>query len=449
MTCAHAVLAAPSRRFVTQGGVVGRAFLNNRRPSSASLRQRRSYARILGIETSCDDTGVAIVDTDGAVLAEALYGQGEFHAQLGGVIPPIARELHAANVVKATDDVLRESGLRPSDLSAVAVTTRPGLVMTLYEGLEHARKFALASRLPLLPIHHMEAHALTPRMAYPDLSFPFLVLLVSGGHCILSLVRGVSDFLVLGNTIDVAPGELFDKAGRRLKLRNLAECRRLGFGPAIESVAKGGDPTRFTLPHPLLRRPDCNFSFGGLRTAVQSLVEREETRCGVFGGDVLPTAADIAAGLQVAVAKHLAVRLVRAWNYCDLKELVPAEGRTRRALVMSGGVAANGFLRSVVERVCERHDARLVCPPPKLCTDNGVMIAWNGAERWKVGDRGMTDEVEMMRIEPVDRTPLGEDVGEDVIRRGLKVKSKDIDALVDSVIKSGRRESPQSLSEGG
>jgi len=394
-----------------------------------SIHRSHSHARILGIETSCDDTGVAIIDTDGVVLAEALYSQSEFHTQLGGVNPPIARDLHAINVEKAVRDVLLQSRLSALDLSAIAVTTRPGLVLALNEGLRHARQMALDAGLPLIPIHHMEAHALTPRLEYPELDFPFLVLLASGGHCILALVRGVADFLLLGTCHDQAPGDLFDKAARRLKLTNLPECRRLGGGQAIELMAKRGDASVFPFGHVMLAKRDCNFSFSGLHCNVHQLIEREEERLGVVGGDVLPNAADISAGLLSGVAKHLALRIVRAWNYCDLMGIFP-EGRRRR-LVMSGGVAANAFLRTVVRRVCEKHDADLICPPPRLCTDNGVMIAWNAVERWRIGDRGIKDQEELERIEPVGKSPLGEDAREDVYRRGIKVKTKEIDALVE------------------
>lgn len=419
--------------------------------------RRRSYSLILGIETSCDDTGVAIVDTNGDVLAESLYSQSEFHARLGGVNPPIARDLHAVNVVKAVDDVFAKSGLTPADLSAVAATTRPGLALALKVGLAHARRLALDARLPLLPIHHMEAHALTPRLLdyHRDdddddpLDFPFLVLLASGGHCILALVRGVFDFLLLGACDDQAPGDLLDKAARRLKLLNLPECRRLGAGGrAVETMARRGDPSSFSFGHVMLRRKDCNFSFSGLHAAAHRLIEREEDKWGVVVGDVLPNAADVAASLQTAVAKHLALRIARAWNYCDLMGLVPPppssmeeddDGdekpppRRRRRLVMSGGVASNEYLRSVVRRVCENHDAELICPPPRLCTDNGVMIAWNGVERWKAGDRGVIDEEEMRAIQVWPKSPLGTDVREDVFRRGLGVKAKEIDALVSDV----------------
>lgn len=410
-------------------------------------RHHHSYARILGIETSCDDTGVAIIDTNGVILAESLFSQSEFHTKMGGVNPSFARELHAANISKAVDEVFHQSGLTPADLSAIAVTTRPGLFVCLNEGLSHARKMAIEARLPLLPIHHMEAHALTPRLGLADddsdgddhLRFPFLVLLISGGHCILSLVRGVSDFLLLGNCQDQAPGDLFDKAARRLKLLNLPECRRLSGGRAIEKVASsGGDPSRFPMSHVMLNKRDCNFSFSGLHAHVHHIIEKEEERLEIMGGDVLPNAPDITAALQVGVAKHLAMRLVRAFNYCDLKQLLPDEGRQRR-LVMSGGVAANGFLRSVIQRVCEQHDAQLVCPPPKLCTDNGVMIAWNGIERWKAGDRGVSDITDIENIVPVPKSPLGQDVGDDIFRASLRVRTKDIDVLVegtDSVLRN-------------
>jgi len=244
-------------------------------PTNFFHHQSRSYARILGIETSCDDTGVAIIDTNNQVLAEALYSQSEFHVQLGGVNPPIARDLHAVNLEKAVSDVFDQSGLSLDDLSAIAVTTRPGLALTLDEGLRHARQLAQSASLPLMTIHHMEAHALTPRLGHPDLDFPFLVLLVSGGHCILSLVRGVTDFLLLGTCLDQAPGDLLDKTARRLKLIHLPECRRLSGGRAIEVMAQRGDASLFRFGHVMLAKRDCDFSFSGLHCTVHRLIERE------------------------------------------------------------------------------------------------------------------------------------------------------------------------------
>lgn len=407
-------------------------FLRNARKNalalSRQLRRNSSVARILGIETSCDDTGVAIIDTKGTVLAEALYSQSEFHAQLGGVQPPIARELHARNLSFATNDVFRESGLKLEDLDAIAVTTRPGFIMTLKEGLDHGRRLATAADLPVIPIHHMEAHALMPRLEDPSLEFPFLVLLVSGGHCLLALVKAVDEFRLLGTSKDIAPGEFLDKVARRLKVRNLESCQNLSGGPAIEKLAKDGNPALLPgtrLPNTMIGYRDCDFSFSGLRTHFESLIAAETERWSVMGGDVIPTVADVAAAVQVALAKHLAMRVERAFRYCDLKELLPTS--SPRHLVLSGGVASNAFLRVALSRVCQANEAVLVCPSPRLCTDNGLMIAWNGVERWKIGHRGVIGEKAIGAIPVVAREPWGCSDREEVARAGLKVKLAEID----------------------
>jgi N6-L-threonylcarbamoyladenine synthase len=389
------------------------------------------FARILGIETSCDDTGVAIVDSNGSVHAESLYSQSEFHDQLGGVMPPIAKELHAQNVVRATEDCLSQSGLRLRDLDAVAVTVKPGLKMTLEVGLNHAKSLVHSSGLPLIPIHHMEAHALTPRLSYQELGFPFLVLLVSGGHCLLALVKEVNSFFLMGTTGDDAPGEMLDKIARRLKLRNLESCRNLSGGPAIERLAKEGDPSIFEFPLAMLKYRDCHFSFSGMKRHAYSLIEEEEALHNIQGGDVLPNVASICAGLQLGLTKHLALRVARAFLYCDRQGFF--EDRPRH-LVMSGGVGANAFLRHTLNKVCVQFDAKLICPTPRLCTDNGVMIAWNGVEKWNVADGIIRDFEDVKKLAPVARSPLGQDISGEVGNARIRIPMKEINSLIDQVM---------------
>ena len=370
---------------------------------------------ILGIETSCDDTGCAVVDGAGRVLSDVVRSQLQVHLEHGGIIPPIARDLHAQNIGAAAEEALRRAGVSLGQLDAVAVTVRPGLSLSLLVGLRHARQLARQARLPLIPIHHMRAHALTARMAAPELTFPFLTLLISGGHCLLAVVEAADRFTLLGASRDDAPGEALDKAARRLKLRNLPECCGLAGGRAVELLASRGDPRAFDFPMPLMRYRDCSFSFAGLKFTAQKLTEAEERRHAVVASGVIPTAADLCASLQHAVARHLCHRVQRAMDYCEARGLLPGE----RRLVVSGGVACNAYIASCLRRVGDTMGFAVHVPPPRLCTDNGVMIAWNGVELWRAG-RGSTTDLDAVDIQA--RSPIGTDVSEDVANMSLKCK---------------------------
>ncbi len=326
---------------------------------------------LLGIESSCDETAAAILAPDGAVLAETVLSQRE-HARFGGVVPEIAARAHLAHLPDLVRQALAEAGLGVGDLGGVAATCGPGLVGGLIVGAGVAKGIALAAGLPFVAVNHLEAHALTvrlPGLVEGGAPFPYLLLLVSGGHCQCVAVHGVGRYRRLGGTIDDAVGEAFDKAGKLLGLPWPG-------GPALERLAAGGDPARHPLPRPLLGRPGCDFSFSGLKTAVARLVDG-------FPPGALPLAdaANVAASFQAAVADVMADR---AWH--ALTTMPEA-----RLLVVAGGVAANGAVRAALAGVADAAGVRLAAPPLRLCGDNAVMVAWAGIERLRLGLRDELD----------------------------------------------------------
>ena len=324
--------------------------------------------QVLGIETSCDETSAAIVaDRTPRIRANLVLSQIAEHAEFGGVVPEIAARAHLDALDRLVAGALDAAGVPLESLDAIAVAGGPGLIGGVMVGVMLAKGLALARRLPFLAVNHLEAHALTARLT-DDVPYPFLLLLVSGGHCQLLIVEQVGRYRRLGTTLDDAAGECFDKGAKLLGL---------GFpgGPAIERVAASGDARRFPLPRPLKGRAGANFSFSGLKTAMRERVHE-------LGGTAMldPRAvADLAAGLQTAIAETLAERTAHAI----------AEFRRRhprgRHLVIAGGVAANGEIRAAIGRLAERHGLVAVAPPAGLCTDNGAMIAWAGLERLRAG----------------------------------------------------------------
>ncbi len=318
---------------------------------------------ILGLETSCDDTGVGIVTADRRILANVVATQLEEHKPYGGVVPEIAARAHLDVIDDVIAQALRDSGLCFSDLSGVAATTGPGLIGGVMVGAMMGKAIAAVRKLPFISVNHLEAHALTARLT-DNVAFPYLLLLASGGHCQLLLVRGVGDYRLLGRTIDDAVGECFDKCAKMLGL---------GYpgGPLIEQVARSGNPKAFTLPRPMVGRAGCDFSFSGLKTAVRTQLD---------GRDLTPTLiADMAASLQNTIADSIADRAAHA--FACLKQ----EEQKVTAFVAGGGVAANLALRTRLTALAAENDVAFVAPPPKLCTDNGVMVAWAGVERLRLG----------------------------------------------------------------
>ena len=340
---------------------------------------------VLGIETSCDETAAAVLDAHGMVLAEAVLSQEAEHARFGGVVPEIAARAHLAHLPAMVQRVMRRAGLNFSALGGVAASAGPGLIGGLIVGSGVAKGIALAQGIPYVAVNHLEAHALTARL--PGLvpggaPFPYLLLLISGGHCQCVAVEGVGRHFRLGSTLDDAAGEAFDKIGKLLGLPWPG-------GPALEKLASTGDPTRHAFPRPMLGRPGCFFSFSGLKTAVAQTVAR-------YPQGALPAqdAADIAASFQCAVAETLADRARNAMAM--FSEKYP-EGRL---LVVAGGVAANATIRAALEISARAHSFVLVAPPPRLCTDNAVMVAWTGIERLSLGLH------EKMDFPPRPRWPL-------------------------------------------
>ncbi len=326
---------------------------------------------VLGIETSCDDTAAAIVQEAALgdrILSNVVMSQERLHAAFGGVVPEIAARAHAEKLDHAVEAALDEAGLGLPDIDAIAVTAGPGLIGGVLSGVMLAKGLAAGSGRPLVGVNHLAGHALTPRLT-DDLAYPYLMLLVSGGHCQFLIVRGPDAFQRLGGTIDDAPGEAFDKTARVLGLSQPG-------GPAIEREAGQGDPNRFSLPRPLLDREGCDLSFSGLKTAAIREIERLTA---AQGGLTEADRADLAASFQSAVTDVLAEKSRRAL------EAYIAEAPRQPVLAVAGGVAANETIRSALRSVAEAAGARFVAPPLALCTDNGAMIAWAGIELLHAG----------------------------------------------------------------
>jgi N6-L-threonylcarbamoyladenine synthase len=318
-------------------------------------------AVLLGLESSCDDTAAALVTSDRRILAQAVVGQNDAHRPFGGVVPEIAARAHVQILPELVGTVLEEAKLGIADVDAIAATAGPGLIGGVMVALLTAKGLALSAGKPLVAVNHLEGHALSPRLVDPDLDFPYLLLLVSGGHCQILEVLGVGEYRRLATTIDDAAGEAFDKAAKLLGLHYPG-------GPAIERLAKHGDPSAVPLPRPLVGSGEPHFSFAGLKSAVQRAVDSGEHRPG-----------DIAASFQRAVVDCLVDRTRLALEKSDAP-----------ALVVAGGVAANQAIRSALQHLALDTGRSFSVPPAWLCTDNAAMIAWAGSERY---DHGMVDDL--------------------------------------------------------
>ncbi|KRB62748.1 tRNA threonylcarbamoyl adenosine modification protein TsaD [Rhizobium sp. Root708] len=345
------------------------------------------FLRILGIETSCDETAAAVVerDADGqpTVRSDVVLSQLEEHSAYGGVVPEIAARAHVEALDTLIDEALKRANVSLSDIDAIAATSGPGLIGGLLVGLMTGKAIAKASGKPLFAINHLEGHALTARLT-DGLTFPYLMLLVSGGHTQLILVRGVGDYERWGTTIDDALGEAFDKTAKLLGLPYPG-------GPAVEQAAKNGNPERFAFPRPLVGESKLNFSFSGLKTAVRQAATEIAP---LTDQDV----ADICASFQNAVSRTLKDRIGRGLERFKM-QFGKEDGQP--ALVVAGGVAANLELRETLQTLCDKYGFRFVAPPLRLCTDNAVMIAWAGLERMANGVS--PDDLD---VQPRSRWPL-------------------------------------------
>ena len=343
--------------------------------------------RVLGIETSCDETGVAVYDSERGLLAQALHSQIARHAEYGGVVPELASRDHLAKLAPMVEQVLADAGTPADQLDAIAYTAGPGLVGALLVGACYATGLARVLGKPAIPVHHMEAHLLAPMLEDEAPQYPFVALLVSGGHSMLVDVAAVGQYEVIGTTLDDAAGEAFDKTAKLLGLPYPG-------GPALSALAEQGDAARFKLPRPMLNRPGLDFSFSGLKTAVLMVVRELQ---GVAGdqppqpGSTLSDTdrADVAASFQAAIVETLTKKCERA---------LAQTGRQR--LVVAGGVGANRALRAALAEACDTCGARVYYPRPEYCTDNGAMIALAGVLRAEAGGEGLP-------IGAAPRWPLG------------------------------------------
>lgn len=339
--------------------------------------------KVLGIETSCDETAAAVVcDEVPFIRSNVVFSQIAEHRPYGGIVPEIAARAHLAHLDQVIERALSEADVGFGDLAAVAATGGPGLIGGVLVGVMEAKAIAFACGRPFIAVNHLEGHALSVGLV-AALPFPYLLLLVSGGHCQLLIVEGVGRYRRLGTTIDDAAGEAFDKGAKLLGL---------GYpgGPAIERAASSGDPARFPLPRPMAGRKGCDFSFSGLKTALRLAVARR----GPDGVLTATDSADLAASLQAAIIDSLADRTAHAIDTFRARH--PAG----RALVVSGGVAANAALRRRLAALADRAGLDFVAPPASLCTDNGAMIAWAGIERLRLG------LVDTLDFAPRPRWPL-------------------------------------------
>lgn len=338
--------------------------------------------RVLGIETSCDETGVALYDTERGIIAERLHSQVALHADYGGVVPELASRDHIRRLIPLIDQVLADSVCSLSTIDALAVTEGPGLGGALMVGTSVTAGLGLALGKPVIGIHHLEGHLLSPLLATPRPSFPFVALLVSGGHTQLMSVSAVGRYTLLGETVDDAAGEAFDKTASLLGLPYPG-------GPALSKLAERGNAKRFKLPRPMLHSGDLEFSFSGLKTAVLTLVTRQAAEGSLSDGD----RADIAAAFQAAIVDVLVAKSLAALKQTGLRELV-----------VSGGVGANTQLRESLLRETARAGAKVFFPPLALCTDNGAMIAFAAALRLEADPSLLQQAVKSFSVRP--RWPL-------------------------------------------
>jgi N6-L-threonylcarbamoyladenine synthase len=323
----------------------------------------------LGLETSCDETGVALYDTERGLLAHGLYSQIAVHREYGGVVPELASRDHVRKTLPMVDQVLADAGVDPADIDGIAYTAGPGLVGALMVGATLARGLALGWGVPSLGVHHMEGHLLAPMLEAERPEFPFVALLVSGGHTQLVRVDGIGRYELLGESLDDAAGEAFDKTAKMLGLPYPG-------GPHVAKLAEAGDPSRFDFPRPMVNRPGLDFSFSGLKTHTLTTIRELEAGGGLSDQD----RADVARAFEEAVVATLLIKCRRALEQEGLQ-----------TLVMAGGVSANRNLRARLDASLGARGVRVFYPAPQFCTDNGAMIAYAGAQRLRAGEHDGPD----------------------------------------------------------
>nr|GMD35617.1 probable tRNA N6-adenosine threonylcarbamoyltransferase, mitochondrial [Ipomoea batatas] len=407
---------------------------------------------VLGIETSCDDTAAAVVNSNGEILSQVISSQinlflpkiqpwikAELLAKYGGVAPKMAEEAHAQAIDQVVQDAIDKAKLTEKDLTAVAVTIGPGLSLCLRVGVQKARRIAGAHSLPIVGVHHMEAHTLVARLVERKLQFPFMALLVSGGHNLLILARSLGDYIQLGTTIDDAIGEAYDKTAKWLGL----DLRKSG-GPAIEKLALEGDAESVKFNVPMKQHKNCNFSYAGLKTQVRLAIEAKNINAGISissaSTEDRKARADIAASFQRVAVLHLEDKCKRAIEWA--LKIEPSVNH----LVVSGGVASNQYVRARLNEVVKTNGLQLVCPPPSLCTDNGVMVAWTGIEHFLVGrfdPPPPADEPEDALVDLHPRWPLGEEYAEGK-SEARSLKTARVHPSLTSLIQASRKQQSES-----
>ncbi len=342
--------------------------------------------KVLGIETSCDETGVAIYDDQQGLIAQVLYSQIKLHAEYGGVVPELASRDHVRKLIPLVEEVLQQAGLKGSDLDGVAYTAGPGLMGALFVGAATGRSLAWSWDIPAVPVHHMEGHLLAPMLDEPKPEFPFVALLVSGGHTQLIEVRNIGEYTILGESVDDAAGEAFDKTAKLIGLPYPG-------GPELAKLAESGDVTRYKFPRPMCDRPGLDFSFSGLKTFARNTFIKECADLEKGSPELAQTRADIACAFQHAVVDTLAIKCKRALKQTGLNRLVVA-----------GGVSANSELRRKLAEQAEKLGGAVFYPRPAYCTDNGAMIAYAGMQRLKAGQIADTQVICKPRW-PLDELP--------------------------------------------
>lgn len=410
------------------------------RDLAQNIQRMLSMHHVLGIETSCDDTGIAIVDDDGQIISDVCASQTALHVSNGGIIPPVARDLHRSVIDRCVRNCLESANMSATELSAIAVTVKPGLPLSLVVGCNYAKKLSSKYNLPVIPIHHMEAHALTAMIEY-KIEFPFLALLISGGHCLISYVNNLNDFLLMGQSLDTAPGDLLDKVARILKLKNLGSPYNLiSGGAAVELMAKTGDPFSYFMratSYPMYsnRIRTCNFSFSGFLTAITRKVQQMERECNLPPDAILPQAPDICASILYILSFILIKRIQRAYSYLEEKHMLSDYNPKR--LVISGGCASNEFIANMFRNYSKHESIELFIPSRKLCTDNGVMIAWNGMLKLKNEliwpHFVLRDMYDIQKLDIQSKATLGVDISYDVNDAHIKCDKINIKSFVNFI----------------